>query len=296
MGWSRSAKFVAAGVFALFVASNVAHAICEVRYHRYWPAWVRAGQMWGYPGARFWHGPYGGPHAWYPTGVPPFGMYSEMGFYDKTLPSQMNRTHPDAVDAPEESVPDKQAIPSESLLLNVKVPPTAVVYVNGKRTQLTGAQRTFMTAHVTPGQTYSYEVRAEWKENNRPVTRTEIVAIAAGQRRSVAFDNLPAGVEHVAAGSLVMVDRATLTLHVPAEAKVFVNGQPSNQFGATRVFATTVPADPQKAAHYDVRVEVPRNGQLLVRERTVSLAAGANREVIFDFDEAQLTQSHNTTR
>jgi uncharacterized protein (TIGR03000 family) len=73
-----------------------------------------------------------------------------------------------------------------------------------------------------------------------------------------------------------------LTLHVPASARVYVDGRLTRQAGATRVFGTSVPTGVPGAAHYEVHVEWERDGRTLVHDEAVSLFAGVNRELTVD--------------
>ncbi|HWA99836.1 MAG TPA: TIGR03000 domain-containing protein [Pirellulales bacterium] len=309
----RAASLVAGGLIAVLLAASAAQAVCEVRYHRWWPAWVRAGVMYGYPGARFWGGPWGGPHSWYPHGIAPWPnhygwpMESNYPFPSGSMgmvsPSDSSgTTYREADDMP--SVPNQQAIPSDSLLLDVKVPPTAVVYVNGQRTQLKGARRAFVTSKLQPGQQYSYELVAEVKVGDRRVQRSQLVTVTAGERKAVRFDfddsrAVAAGqssVEPLPVAQRSTSARAMLTLHVPAKARVYVDGQLTKAAGTTRVFGTTVPTHVPGAAHYEVRVEFEQNGRTQVREESVSLFAGTNRQLTIGLNGSPGAESLTAAR
>jgi uncharacterized protein (TIGR03000 family) len=284
-------------------AANEARAEFETRYHRGWKAYVRDGQMFGYPGARYW----GGTHSWYPPGVTPwqipyagccgmdgygYGGYGGSGTgYGGMRPNSANLY---------ESVPDKQGIPSGSLLLNVRVPQEAVVFINGLPTSTTGSDRPFMTSNLEPGLSYTYEVRAEIPVDGEMVSQTQTVTIAPGKTHTVTFKKKDAVAElarrkgpalNVAEGP-----RSTLTLHVPEEARVFVNDTPMRTGGSVRTFGATLPEGTNKTPTYTVRVELDRDGKTLVREEIVSMVAGGDRAVTIDFGAATATPSRNTQR
>jgi uncharacterized protein (TIGR03000 family) len=67
------------------------------------------------------------------------------------------------------------------------VPADAVLSFQGKTmTEETGALRQFQSPPLNPGRTYSYDVRATWKdENGREVTRTRHLTVRAGDHLSV---------------------------------------------------------------------------------------------------------------
>ena len=85
-----------------------------------------------------------------------------------TLPSDQGAT-----------LPDNQgpAVPDNAVLIGVRVPANAVVWFNGDRTSQTGDFREFQTPPLTPGQEFSYDVRAQW-------TRTDAPSINCGTSKS----------------------------------------------------------------------------------------------------------------
>jgi uncharacterized protein (TIGR03000 family) len=77
--------------------------------------------------------------------------------------------------------------PARPALIDVTVPADAVLSFQGKTmTEETGALRQFQSPPLNPGRTYSYDVRATWKDDNgREVTRTRHLTVRAGDRLSV---------------------------------------------------------------------------------------------------------------
>jgi uncharacterized protein (TIGR03000 family) len=69
----------------------------------------------------------------------------------------------------------------------MRVPANAEVWFEGDRTTSTGEYRTFRTPPLTPGRRYTYEVRARWEENGRPVTHTQKVPVTAGADVTIDF-------------------------------------------------------------------------------------------------------------
>jgi len=82
--------------------------------------------------------------------------------------------------------------------------------------------------------------------------------------------------------------KTTLTVHVPADAKITLAGVPTKQSGETREFATTKLAPGQTWNNYTVRVEVTRNGKTLAQDRTIMLTGGESQELSFDVGGMQL--------
>jgi len=72
----------------------------------------------------------------------------------------------------------------------VRVPvPDAEIWFAGDKTQQTGVAREFQSPPLDAGRTFTYEVRARWKENGREVNQTRSVKVQAGQWLTVDFTN-----------------------------------------------------------------------------------------------------------
>ena len=71
--------------------------------------------------------------------------------------------------------------------ITVSAPADAQIWFDGARTNSTGPVREFQSPPLTPGQQYSYEVRARWNENGREVTQTQHVQFTAGAHFEVEF-------------------------------------------------------------------------------------------------------------
>ena len=77
--------------------------------------------------------------------------------------------------------------------VTVKVPAGADVWVDGANTFSAGPVREFQSAPLTPGQQYTYEFRARWKnDDGREVTQTQQVTVTAGAHARVDFP-VPSG-------------------------------------------------------------------------------------------------------
>lgn len=173
-----------------------------------------------------------------------------------------------------------------SAVLNVRVPVEAKIFVNGRQTTSTGNERRFVSNGLKPGFGYTYELRAEMDRDGRTVTETKEIKLQAGQSANVnfSFSNEEGSPEKVAKESL----RTSVTLHVPADAKVFLGGNESKSTGPVREFSTTKLANGQSWDNYTIRVELDRNGQKLSKVETLSLKAGEARDVSIDFDASQV--------
>ena len=127
---------------------------------------------------------------------------------------------------------------------------------------------------MRPGYNYSYEIRAEFVREGRTVSQTKTVKLRAGDSSNVTFE-LNGDEEQVAEQPV----STSLTLHVPADAKVYLSGNETHGSGEVRRFSTTKLQSGQKWQDYVVRVEVQRNGKTLSKEENVSLNGGDAREL-----------------
>jgi len=71
--------------------------------------------------------------------------------------------------------------------VHVIVPPDAQVWFEGTPATLTGTDRQFVSPSLDPGKTYTYEVRAQWMENNRMVDQIRRVSVRANDTATVDF-------------------------------------------------------------------------------------------------------------
>lgn len=184
--------------------------------------------------------------------------------------------------APEAPAATEQTSANSEATLTVNVPGDARVFVNGVQTKSVGSERSYVSRGLQSGFNYSYEVRAEVERNGKVVEETKTVNLMAGRTARVAFA-LEAG---------AVAPSTTLTLNVPADAKVFLAGSETTSSGEVREFTTTKLAAGQAWENYTIRVTFEQDGQTINREKTITLAAGDNQVVDFNA-EAQLVASVN---
>jgi uncharacterized protein (TIGR03000 family) len=158
-------------------------------------------------------------------------------------------------------------------LLAVNVPEDAKIFVNGQATTSTGSTRQYVSRDLQSGFSYTYEVRAEVVRDGRTIEQVKKVDLRAGQTANVAFD-FPA----------TDSSETSLTVHVPADAKVYLAGNATKASGETRVFRTTGLSSNKSWEGYTIRVELERGGRTVTKEETITLKAGQSQELSFDFE------------
>jgi len=162
-----------------------------------------------------------------------------------------------------------ESVPADAALLVVKVPTAAKIFVNGSETKSQGDLRRFLSRGLETGKRYEFVVRMTIDRDGAVAEETKVVSITAGQRQDVAFD-APAA------------PTTSLTLHVPADAKVWLAGNATASSGAVRHFETTTLHDGQSWAGYEIRVTTVVDGREETVSKVIDLAAGDRLELSLD--------------
>lgn len=165
-------------------------------------------------------------------------------------------------------------------VLAVSVPDDAKIYVNGQATTSGGANRQYISRDLQAGYNYAYEVRAEVIRDGKTIEQVKKIDLRAGGTANLAFD-FPT----------TQAQETSLTVYVPADAKVFLAGNATKASGETRVFRTTGLSGSKSWNDYTVRVEIERAGRTVTKEETISLKAGESQELRFDFDGDKLASA-----
>jgi len=133
---------------------------------------------WGYPGIGIYRG-YGLNRGYYGSGSygsSGYYVYPDSGYgeiYDGSDMSQSGYYAPPA--------------PDNTARIRVHVPEDAKVWVAGEATKQTGSERMFGSPTLTPGKTYTYDIKASWMEDGKRVEKTQKVRIRANETSNVTF-------------------------------------------------------------------------------------------------------------
>jgi uncharacterized protein (TIGR03000 family) len=82
---------------------------------------------------------------------------------------------------------------------------------------------------------------------------------------------------------------ATLVVHLPADARLFVDGTPTSSISDTRLF-TSPALQKGKTFSYILKSEIVRNGQTLLSEQEVRVRAGERTQVEMTFPALQVAK------
>ena len=86
--------------------------------------------------------------------------------------------------------------------------------------------------------------------------------------------------------------KTTLTVRVPADAKITLAGIQTKQTGEVREFATDKLVAGQTWSNYNIHVEVTRDGKTMSQDRTILLTGGQSQELSIDLGGMQLASTN----
>jgi uncharacterized protein (TIGR03000 family) len=136
---------------------------------------------------------------------------------------------------------------------------------------------------LASGKDYEYVVRMVVDRDGVPHEETKVVSLAGGVRKSIEFG----GAATAATPAKAQAPKTSLTLRVPADAKVWLAGNETSSQGATRLFETTTLREGQAWKNYEVRVTHVVDGREHSIVKTIDLAAGTTVELSLDPTESR---------
>jgi len=167
----------------------------------------------------------------------------------------------------------QDAVPADGALLIVSVPAEAKVFVNGDRTSSGGEVRRFLSRGLQAGRQYEFVVKMAVDRDGATAEETKVVRLTAGERSNLAFAAKPA---------VVAASTTSLTLRVPADAKVFLAGNATSSSGAVRQFETSTLRAGQAWKNYEIRVVATVDGKEQSVSKVIDLKAGDTVDLSLD--------------
>ncbi len=195
--------------------------------------------------------------------------------------------------------PDLVAEPgSGRATVTVRLPADATLIAEGRRLNLTGGTRVFVSPPLPGTGDYTYTFRTEYARNGETVTRSKAVSVRAGGQVAVDFEEavatappgpqpMPAALPTAAtaaaaptvpappsaAGRPTTPERARLTVKLSPGATLYVDGRRNDRTDTLRDF-TTPPLTPGGEYAYVMRAEIRRNGHPESQTVKVTFRAG----------------------
>jgi uncharacterized protein (TIGR03000 family) len=82
---------------------------------------------------------------------------------------------------------DSAAARALPVTIDVTLPANAELWIEGKKMTQKGAHRKFVSPPLPPGERYTYELGAKWKDGDKEVSRTQSLDVTPGHAHVVDF-------------------------------------------------------------------------------------------------------------
>lgn len=174
-------------------------------------------------------------------------------------------------------------VPADAGMLVVHVPQSGKVFINGSETKAVGSVRRFLSRGLKAGEKYDFQVRVVADDNGTPAEQVKVVSLSAGEQREVEF-----------AAAEKKTGRTSLTLRVPADAKVWLAGKPTNASGTVRRFETEALKPGERWSGYEVRVVTTEAGTEKVTRKVIDLVGGESTKLALRSDELHADEEKMT--
>ncbi len=154
----------------------------------------------------------------------------------------------------------------------VKAPADAQLSVEDMSIPRTASEEAFRTPELEPGYVYTYTFKANVAREGKTVAYTKQVKVRAGQTSIADFSKLAAEGR----------DAARVTVKLPADARLYVDGVLCPLNSTTRTF-NTPDLDAGQRYYYTLKAEVVRDGETRAASKRVVVEAG--KEVTVEFKD-----------
>lgn len=186
-----------------------------------------------------------------PVGVAPAGTVVPAAPAQPTLPAQPQKDD------------DKSAALGNAAAVVLKAPINVQLSVEGRAIPRTASEETFRTPALEPGYSYTYTFKARVLRNGKAVSYTKEVKVRAGQVSTADFSKLAGQGK----------DTARVTVKLPSDARLYVDGVLCPLKSATRAF-NTPELDAGQRYYYTLKAEVVREGETRAATQRVLVEAG----------------------
>jgi uncharacterized protein (TIGR03000 family) len=170
------------------------------------------------------------------------------------------------------------SLPTNRGQVVVRVPEGAKLFADGQATTLGGTERVFSTPDLTNGRDYQYTLKIEYADGAETKSVSKQVIVRAGHRTVVDFTPTADTVS------------SSITVNLPANSKLFVDGVATSTTGGTSTFKTP-DLTRGKAYVYKFSAEIERDGKTEIESRDVTFKAGEPVSVNFTEPAAIRTAS-----
>ncbi len=159
--------------------------------------------------------------------------------------------------------------------VTIKAPVDAQVTVEDRDLPRTADEQAFRTPELKPGYLYTYTFTARVAREGKTVAYTKQVKVRAGESATADFSKLASEGK----------DSARITVKLPADARLYVDGKLCPMSTDTRSFTTPELVAGQKY-YYMLKAEVVRGGETRSARKRVIVEAG--KDVAVEFNDLSL--------
>jgi len=156
-------------------------------YYFGFPWYLGWGGFYPYSGSYY---PYYGSGAYFDSG--PFvskytydSTFANFPDYSYGAPSASSTSLEEVNTTTTPQTPPQPSIDDNAVLIGLRVPENAEVWIDGDKTTQTGTFREYVTPPLEPGQKFNYDIKARWVENGKEVIRERKLSFYAGDRLMV---------------------------------------------------------------------------------------------------------------
>jgi uncharacterized protein (TIGR03000 family) len=185
------------------------------------------------------------------------------------------RLPPPAIVPPGKVKPELPPPQPGKVLLDM--PADALVFINNKQIDVASV---FLTPPLDPSQEYVVNVEAALVRDGKSINRVKRLSLHAGAVVRLAYNNMESGDGRWTRSGEVTASPAHITVRLPADARLSVQGVDCPLTSDTRAFDTPELAPGQKY-YYLLKAEVVRDGRAIAQTRRVDFRSGERVTVSF---------------
>ena len=168
--------------------------------------------------------------------------------------------------------------PSDGAMLVVEVPEDAKLFINGTLTAVSGGTRNFATTGLTADKKYEYELKMVVDRGGKTDEQTRTVWLVAGEQQTVSMKSA----DSTSVAGNQPHSTTNLTLRVPEDAQVWIEGHLTTPTGAVRTFSTGAIRDGQEWEGYEIRVARMVEGREVAVVKNITLTGGKDLDLAID--------------
>ena len=173
---------------------------------------------------------------------------------------------------PPQKKDEKKSSLGNSAEVLLKAPLNVQLSLDGNVIPRTAAEQAFRTPALESGYGYTYTFKASVAREGRTVSYIKQVQVRAGEVSEADFTKLTTQGK----------DAAKVTVKLPSDARLYVDGVQCPLTSATRSFDTP-DLDAGQRYYYTLKAEVVRDGVMSTKERRVTVEAG--KQVTIEFND-----------